>query len=121
MGDVVVRKAAQDMGDRIDFPNMREKLVAEPFAARGTANQSGDVDEFELGRDDFSRLCEPGANREPLVRHRDPPDIGLDRAEWIIRRIGRGGRGERVEQGRFADIRQSDNAAGKSHGAARFV
>src|SRR5690349_7225769 len=74
MGDVAIRKATQDMGDRVDLANMGEKLVTEPFTAGGTTDQPGDVDEFELGRNDLRRFCEAGTNREPLVRYRDAPN-----------------------------------------------
>ena len=121
MGDVAIGKAAQDLRDRIDLTNMRKELVAEPFAARGAADKPGDVDEFELGRDDLSRFREAGADCEPLVGHGDAPDIRLDRAERIIRRLCGSGRGEGVEQGRFADIRQADDAASESHGSARLI
>src|SRR5260221_12903144 len=115
MHDVVVVEAAQDLRDRIDLADVAEELVAEPLALRGAAHQARDVDEFELGRDDLGRFGEAGAHRKALVRHRDPPDIGFDRAERVIRRLGRGGRGQRVEQGRLADIRQADDAAIEAH------
>ncbi len=44
---------------------------------------------------------------EPRVGHRDPADVGLDRAERIIGRLRRRRLGQRVEQGRLADIRQT--------------
>ena len=52
---------------------------------------------------------------EPLVGHRDLADIGLDRAERIVRRL-RGLRlGQCVEQGRLADVRQADDPAAETH------
>ena len=53
MDDVAVGEAAHDMSDRIDLPDMSEKLVAEPLASGRTAHQTGDVDKFELGWNDF--------------------------------------------------------------------
>ena len=52
---------------------------------------------------------------EPRVGHRDPADIGLDRAERIIGRLRRRGFGQRIEKRRFADVRQADDAAAKAH------
>ena len=115
MDDIVVAEAAHDMGDRIDLADMAEKLVAQPLAAGGAAHQPGDVDEFELGRDDLCRFRQARADREPLVGHRDPPDIGLDRAERVICRLGRFGRGQGVEEGGLADIGQADDAAAETH------
>ena len=45
MGDVAVIEATHDMGDRIAFADIAQKLVAEPFALRGAAHEPGDVDE----------------------------------------------------------------------------
>src|SRR5690606_809988 len=42
--------------------------------------------------------------------------IRLDRAEWIICGLRRGGFRQRVEERRLADIRQSDDAAFEAHG-----
>ena len=53
MHDIAVIETAHDMGDRIDLADVPEKLVAKPFTARRAAHQPGDVDKFELGRDDF--------------------------------------------------------------------
>ncbi len=121
MGDVAVLEAAQDMGDRLDLADMGEELVAETLALRGAAHQAGDVDEFELGRHDLRRLAELRQDVEPRIRHGDAPDIGLDRAERVVRRLGRRGRGQRVEQRRFADIGQADNAAVETHFRARVL
>jgi hypothetical protein len=102
--------------DRVDFANVAEKLVAEPFAARGAADEASDIDEFELGRDDLGRFRETRRDIEPLIRYRDPPDIGFDRAERVIRRVRRGGCGQGVEKGGFADIRQPDDPTTETHG-----
>ena len=102
--------------DRIDPADVAQELVAEPLAARGTPHQPGDVDEFELGRHDLRRFAEPRADLEPLVGYRHPADIGLDRAEGIVRRLGRGGLGQRVEERRLADIGQADDTAFETHG-----
>ena len=115
VNDVAVSKAAHDMGDRIDLADVAEKLIAEPLAAGGAAHQAGDIDKFELSWDDLGRFREARADREPLVRHGNAPDIGLDRAKRVIRSLGRGGRGQGVEQSGLADIRQSDDAAAEPH------
>ena len=115
MGDVAALEAAQDMDDRIDLADVGEELVAEPFALAGAAHQPGNVDELDLGLDLLRRFGDAGDLVEPLVGHRDAADIGLDRAEGIIGRLRRGGFGQRIEKGRFADVRQADDAAAKAH------
>ena len=57
-------------------------------------------------------------SRDPVearVGDRDAADVGLDRAERIIRRLRRGGLGQRIEKRRFADVRQADDAAAEAH------
>ncbi len=56
---------------------------------------------------------------QPRVGHGDVADVGLDGAERIIRRLGGGGLGERVEERRLADVGQADDAAFEAHGDAR--
>ena len=115
MGDVAAFEAAQDVDDRVDLADVGEELVAEPFALGGAADEAGDVDELDLGLDLLRRLGDLADLVEPRIGHRDPADIGLDRAEWIIGRLRRGGLGQRIEKGRFADVRQADNAAAEAH------
>ena len=53
---------------------------------------------------------------EPRVGHGDAADVGLDRAERIVRRLRRRGLGQGIEKRRFADVRQADDAAAEAHG-----
>ena len=116
MGDVAALEAAQDVDDRVDLADVGEELVAEAFAleaprtrpAMSTNSIWVSISLRRLG--DFADLV------QPLVGHRDAADVGLDRAERIIRRLRRRGLGQRVEKRRFADIRQADDAAAKAHG-----
>ena len=52
----------------------------------------------------LDRLADLGEHIQPRIGNADATDIRLDRAERIIRGLCRGSRGQRVEQGRFADI-----------------
>jgi hypothetical protein len=49
------------------------------------------------------------------VGHFDDADVGLDGAEGVVLG-GDAGLGEGVEEGRFADVGQADDAALESHG-----
>ncbi len=115
MGDVAAFEAAQHVDDRIDFADVREELVAEPFALACAANEAGDVDELDLRFDLLRRLRDFLDLVEARVGHRDAADVRLDRAEGIVRRLRRGGFGECIEKGRFADVRQADDAAAEAH------
>ena len=115
MLDVVILEAAQDMDDRVDLADVAEELVAEPFALGCALHQPGDVDERQLGRDDLGRSGDGGELVEARIGDRDLADVGLDRAERIVGRLRRLRLGQRVEEGRLADVRQADDAAFKAH------
>ena len=92
-----------------------------PFALRRAAHETGDVDERQAGRDDLGR---PGDRRqlvEARVGHGDFADVGLDRAEGIVRRLGRRRLRQRVEERRLADVGQADDAAFETHVVLSFV
>ena len=121
MGDVAIDETAHDMGDGVAFADIGQELVAEALTLRSAANQAGDVDEGETRRDDFLGAGDFGQHVKARIGHGDVADIGLDGAEGIIGRLGRGRLRQRVEQGRFADIGQADNAAFETHGNARCL
>src|SRR3546814_1756886 len=100
MLNVVILETAQDMDYRVDFADVAEKLVAEPFALRRAAHEAGDVDESELRRDDLLAARDRRQLFQPRIGDRDVADVRLDRAEGIVRRLRRRGFGQRVEQGR---------------------
>ena len=108
-------KQRRHVDDGVDLADVAEELVAQPFALRGAADQPGDIDERELGRDDLGRAGDRRQLVEPRVGYRDLPDIGLDGAEGIIGRLRRLRLGERIEEGRLADIGQADDAAFEAH------
>ena len=113
--DVGILEAAHHMRDGVDLADIGEKLVAEPLPFRGAAHQTGNVDEAQPRRHDRVRLRQRRKRFEAPIRHRDLSDIRLDGAERIVRRLRGGGLGERVEEGRLADIRQADDAAFEAH------
>ena len=103
------------MDDRVDLADIAEELVAQPLALARSLHEARDVDEGELGLDDFGRAGDPRDLAQPFVRHCDLADIGLDRAKRIVRRLRCLGFGQRVEQRRLADIRQPYDPAAKAH------
>ena len=52
--DVVVLEAAHHVRDRVDFADMRQKLIAQALALRGAGHQARDIDELHRGRQIFS-------------------------------------------------------------------
>ena len=49
---VIILEAADDMDDGVDLADVGQELVAEAVALAGAGDESGDVDEFDGGRDD---------------------------------------------------------------------
>ncbi len=116
MGDVVVLEAAQHMHDGIDFADIGEELVAEAFTLRRAAHEAGDIDEGDAGRDDFLGLGDVGELLHARIGHGDFAGVRLDGAEGIVGGLCRCRLGERVEECRLADIRQTDDTAFEAHG-----
>jgi hypothetical protein len=117
VGDVVVLEAAQHVGDGVHLADVRQELVAEALALGGAAHEAGDIDERQARRDGLPRLGNGGQLVEPLVGHAHLADVRLDGAERIIGGLCRCRLRQRVEQGGFADVRQTHDAAFKAHDA----
>ena len=113
--DVVVGEATDDLGDRVGLADVREELVAEPLTLAGAAHDAGDVDERDRGGKDPLRTEHLGELLEPRIGQVHHADVRLDRRERIVR-----GEhvvlGQSVEQGRLADVGETDDSDGKSHG-----
>src|SRR5690606_9276855 len=109
--DVRVLEAAHDVADGVDFADVGQELVAQALAAGGAGDQAGDVHELDRGGDHLLRVDDVRQRVQARVRHRHHAHVGLDRAEG---EVGRGDArpGQRVEEGRLADVRQADDAAG---------
>src|SRR6202040_1190259 len=117
MGDVAILEAAHDMGDRIAFADISQKLIAEPFALRGAAHEARYIDKRKPGWNDFLGACDFRQSFEPRVWHRDIAGIGFDGAKGIIRGLRRRRLRQRVEERRFADVGQTNDAAFETHGS----
>jgi hypothetical protein len=112
--DVVVFETAHDVRDRIRLANVREELVAKPFALGRAGHQSRDIDELDRRRQDLRRIDDTREHVETRVRHRHDTDVRIDRAERVV--LGRDLRArQRVEESRLADVRQPDDAALDTH------
>ena len=116
MGDVAIFKAAQHMGDGIAFTDIGQELVAQTFALGRAAHQTGDIDKGHARGDDLLRPGNLGQFVQARVGHRNLAHIRLDRAEGEVRRLRGGGARQRVEERRFAHVRQPDDAHLEAHG-----
>ena len=112
--DVRVFEAADDLHDRIDFADVGQELVPQSFAGARALDQAGDVDELDCGRNHDVGLGDPLQLGQPCVGDRDDADVGVDRAERIVGRLGVARAGDGVEQRGLAHVRQSDDS-GSEH------
>ena len=112
----VVFEAAHHVDDRIGFADVRQKLVAQAFALGRAGDQAGDIDELDHGRHDALRLDDVRQRLQARIGHFDDADVRFDGAERIIF-SGDARFGQCIEECRFADVGQADDAAFETHGA----
>jgi hypothetical protein len=114
MDDVIILEATHHVGDRVDFADMGEELIAQALALRCAFHQARNVDELHRGRHNLLRVSDLRKLLEPHIRHRHHADVRIDGAERIV--LGRDlGAGQCVEQRRLTDIRQTDDPALDGH------
>ena len=119
MNDLGILKAADDVRDGIGGANVAEKLIAQALALGRARDQAGNVDELHRGRHEGLGLDKRGDLVQPLVGHADDAHVGVDGAEGIVGCL-RLGRSQRVENGGFADVGQTDDTAVQSHCAKKL-
>ncbi len=106
---VLIVEAADDMNDRVGLANVREKLVAKSFTISRALDQAGDVDELHDSGNDFFWMNDIGELAQSRVGNFHHPDVRLDGAERIVRRLRTRSR-KRVEECRFSDVWESYDA-----------
>ena len=99
MGDVVIFKTTQYMGNGIDFANIAKKLIAQPFAFRRPAHQAGNIDKAQTRRNTIGRGGNFSQIIQPFVGHGHIADIRLNSTKRKIGGLRAGGFGQRIEQG----------------------
>src|SRR5262245_28397875 len=104
------------MHDGIDFAYGGKELVSEPFPFGSTPHEPGNIDERNARRNDLFRLPKRNQLVQPRIRHGDFANVRLDGAKWIVGRLGGRRLCKSIKECRLADVRQTDNAALKSHG-----
>ena len=109
MGDVAVVEAAQYVDDGVRVADVGEELVAQSFAFRRAFDQSGDIDDFDGGRNHPLGFVDLGQPDEPPVGDGDYAHVGFDGAKGKVSRL-RLRVGQAVEKGRFADVRKTHDA-----------
>ena len=113
--DVVVFKATHHMDDGVNFPDVGQELVSQPFALAGPLDQAGDIDELDPCGDDLLGTGNLGELSEAPIGHRHNPAVGFDGAEGEIGGGGLGVGHQRIEEGGLAHVGQADDS-GFKHG-----
>jgi len=114
MDDVGVIETSDDMENGINVAYVCEELIAEAFPFVGAANQAGNVKKLQRGGSGFRGPEDLRQSIKPIVGDGNNANIGIDRAKGIVCHFSPGGC-DGVEEGRFSDIGESDNTAGKAH------
>jgi hypothetical protein len=114
VNDVLRVEGTHHVAHGVDVANVGEELIAQPFTVAGPFHQAGNVNESDRGRNHFFAGEQFVEHAEARVRDRHHTGIGLDRCERIIG-CQHPGVCQRVEQGRLANVRESDDAYGQAH------
>ena len=115
MDNIGVIKDAHHLSNGIGLANVGKELITQPLTLAGASNDAGDVDEGDSGRDDSLAAENASENLETIVGQIHHADVWLDGGEGVVRRQDRVF-GERVKQSGLADIRESNDSNGESHG-----
>jgi hypothetical protein len=95
---------------------MRQKLIAQAFPFGRAGDQSRNIDKLDRGWQNTLRFDDGGQRLQTRIGYFNDADVRFDGAERVVfsgdARFGQG-----VEEGRFSDIRESDDAAFEAHGA----
>ena len=90
MDYILILEAPDDMDDRVHFADIGQELVAQAFTLGGALHEACDVDEFNDCRRHFFGMVQFAQALDPVVRDRDDPYVGVDRAEGVVGRFRAG-------------------------------
>ncbi len=102
------------MADRFGFTDVGQELVAQTFTLGCAFYQARDVHELHGGWQNALRLHDFRELVQTRIGHRNNTGVRLDGTEREVRRFNTCF-SERVEQGGFAHVWQTDDTAFESH------
>ena len=120
MDDVVIDEATHDVRNRVGLTDVREERVAFALAFAGAFNKAGDIDELDACRQHALWLHDGGQRIKTRVRYTNNADVRVDGAEGIVFRSDLR-LGQRIEQCRFANVREADDSAFDAHVYSRYL
>ena len=119
MDDVVVFKTTQDVKDGISGSDVAQELVSEPLSFARPLHEAGNVHNFHCGGDDILGLHQLRKFVQTRVGHGDDAKVGLNGAKRKVCALCLC-IGKTIEEGGFADVGQTDNAALQGHVVLRL-
>jgi hypothetical protein len=114
---VAILKAAHDVHDGVHLADVTEEFVPEPLALARAFHEAGDVHELNGRRDQLHRAGDLRQNCQAFIGHDDHALIRLDGAKRIIRRLRLPCACDRIEEGGFANIGETDDTSSEHKGA----
>ncbi len=112
--DVVVLKAAHNVADRFGFTDVGQELVTQAFAFGRAFHQACDIHELHGGWQNTLRFNDLRELIQTWVGHRHDTGVWLNGTEREVSRFNTR-LSERVKQGGFANVRQTNDTAFESH------
>ena len=106
---VRIFKTAHHLDDRRHLADVREELIAQALALARPAHQTRDIHKLDGRGHDLLRMRQCAQRLKSRVRHRHDALVRVDGAERIIGRLRLPGPRDRIEQGGFANIRESND------------
>ena len=104
MNDVVILKTADHLDDRINLPDIGEKLISEACSFAGALYKSRDIHELNRCGNDTLGLVHLREDSKALVWHADHSNVRVDRAEGIVFRLRFARACDRVEQSGLSNV-----------------
>ncbi len=110
MVDSGVIEGSDDLKDSIDTTDMGEEFISESFTLTCSLDEPCDIDEFDSRWDDLRPIHDYTNLFESFIVHIHDANIWFYRTEWEVRSLGGIGFGERIEEGRFTNIGETDDS-----------
>ncbi len=114
MDDIVVLKATHNVADRFGFTDVGQELVTQAFTFRGAFYQARDVHELHGGGQNALRFYDLRKLIQTRIGHRYNTGVWLNGTEREVSRFD-ARLSQRVKQGGFANVRQTNDTAFESH------
>jgi hypothetical protein len=111
--NVRVVKTPDHLDNRVYFPDVRQKLVAEALSCACPFHQTRNVDKLDRRRNDDGGFGDTAQGLETGIRNDNRSDIRVDRAKGIIRRLSVPGACDGVEKCGLSDVGQTDDSGSK--------